>query len=142
VEHVIEAVKLKPGMAVDGLGSGSGYFTRRLVEAGTETGMVYVVDMEPEMLAYVKESIIHSPKLPFGSIDLLFVCNTVHHLEERAKYFRESLVAESALLISTPMNGPESGTPSSKKLTDAGYALLSRASLPATQHFLEFTRSQ
>lgn len=101
--EVIEALKVKPGMAVADLGSGSGYFTRRFVEAVTETGMVYAVDIEPEMLAYAKESVIHmhiayqaefilarpdNPKLPYESVDLLFVCNTIHHLEDRSKYFR------------------------------------------------------
>ena len=101
--RVIDALKVKPGIAVADLGSGSGYFTRRFVEAATETGMVYAIDVEPEMLAYVKESVIHmhtaytagfnparpdSPKLPFESVDLLFVCNTIHHLEDRSKYFR------------------------------------------------------
>ena len=102
--QVIAALKLIPGMAVADLGSGSGYFTRRFVKAVTKTGMVYAVDVESEMLAYVKESIDHmyvpytaefilarpdTPKLPFASIDLLFVCNTFHHLEERSKYFRD-----------------------------------------------------
>ena len=102
--QVIEALRVKPGMAVADLGSGSGYFTRRFIEAVTETGIVYAIDVEPEMLAYTKESVIHmhtaftaefilarpdSPKLPFESIDLLFVCNTVHHLEGRPKYFRD-----------------------------------------------------
>jgi predicted methyltransferase len=101
--QVIEALRLKPGMAIADLGSGSGYFTRRFVEAVTDSGMVYAVDVEPEMLAYAKESIIHmhvpysaefilarpdNPKLPFESVDLLFVCNTAHHLENRAAYFR------------------------------------------------------
>ncbi len=57
--EVIEALRLKPGMAVADLGFGSGYFTRRFIEAVTETGMVYAVDVEPEMLAYAKESVIH-----------------------------------------------------------------------------------
>ena len=102
--QVIDALRVKPGMAVADLGSGSGYFTRRFVEAVTETGMVYAIDIEPEMLAYTKESIIHmhtaytaefilarpdSPKLPYESVDLLFVCNTIHHLDERSKYFRD-----------------------------------------------------
>ena len=102
--EVIEALRLKPGMAVADLGSGSGYFTRRFIEAVTETGMVYAVDVEPEMLAYAKESVIHmhiaytaefilaqpdNPKLPFESVDLLFVCNTIHHLENRSKYFSD-----------------------------------------------------
>ena len=101
--QAIDALRMKPGMAVADLGSGSGYFTRRFIEAVTETGMVYAIDIEPEMLAYAKESVIHmhtayqaefilarpdSPKLPFESVDLLFVCNTIHHLEDRSKYFR------------------------------------------------------
>ena len=100
--QVIEVLRVKPGMTVADLGSGSGYFTRRFIEAVTETGIVYAIDIEPEMLAYAKESVIHmhstytaefilarpdSPKLPFESVDLLFVCNTIHHLEERSKYF-------------------------------------------------------
>ncbi len=102
--EVIDALKLKPGMAIADLGSGSGYFTRRFIEAVTETGMVYAVDVEPEMLAYAKESVIHmhtaytaefilaqpdNPKLPYESVELLFVCNTIHHLENRLKYFSD-----------------------------------------------------
>jgi len=34
--EVIDALKVKPGMAVADLGSGSGYFTRRFVEAVTD----------------------------------------------------------------------------------------------------------
>ena len=103
--QVIEALNLKPGLTVADLGSGSGYFTRRFIEAVTETGKVYAVDVEPEMLKYAEESIVHmhrsytaefilarpdNPKLPYESIDLLFVCNTYHHLEERAKYFSDT----------------------------------------------------
>src|SRR5437867_9949150 len=89
--QVVEALGLKPGMAVADLGSGSGYFTRRFVEAVTETGMVYVIDIEQEMVSYTKESLVHlhipftaefilarpdSPKLPADSVDLIFICNT------------------------------------------------------------------
>ncbi len=34
--EVIDALKLKPGMAVADLGSGSGYFTRHFIEAVTD----------------------------------------------------------------------------------------------------------
>ena len=46
--QVIEALQLKPGMDVADLGAGSGYFTRRFVDAVTESGTVYVIDVEPE----------------------------------------------------------------------------------------------
>ena len=101
--QVVDALALKPGMSVADLGAGSGYFTRRFVEAVTELGKVYVVDIEPEALKYVEDSLVHmhrsfeaefilarpdSPKIPFESVDLIFVCNTYHHLENRSEYFR------------------------------------------------------
>jgi len=166
--QVIEALRLKPGMAVGDLGSGSGYFTRRFVEAVTETGMVYAIDVEPEMLAYVKESVIHmhtaftaefilarpdSPKLPFESIDLLFVCNTVHHLEERSKYFRDlqsSLRpgARVAIIDFYPDDrSGELGFPKHhlvsrdtviQEMAEAGYKLEREHSFLPRQYFLEF----
>ena len=166
--EVIEALKLKPGMAVADLGSGSGYFTRRFIEAVTETGMVYAVDVEPEMLAYVKESVIHmhtaytaafilarpdSPKLPFESVDLLFVCNTIHHLEERSKYFRDlrsSLKpgARIAIIDFYPdERSGELGFPKRhlvsrdtviQEMAEAGYQLAREHSFLPRQYFLEF----
>jgi len=170
--EVIEALRLKPGMAVADLGSGSGYFTRRFIEAVTETGMVYAVDVEPEMLAYVKESIVHmhrsytaefilarpdNPKLPYQSIDLLFVCNTYHHLEDRTKYFsdaKSSLKPGSRIAIidfypderSGDLGFPKRHLVSQdtviKELGDAGYTLVREHRFLPKQYFLEFTLSQ
>jgi ubiquinone/menaquinone biosynthesis C-methylase UbiE len=100
--EVIAALRLAPGMAVADLGSGSGYFTRRFAQAVGSRGLVYAVDVEPEMLAYVERSLPPpagrakveimladpaSPRLPPASVDLVFVCNVYHHLEDRAAYF-------------------------------------------------------
>src|SRR5688572_6997833 len=57
--QVIDALNLKPGLTVADLGSGSGYFTRRFIEAVAETGKVYAVDVDPEMLKYAEESVVH-----------------------------------------------------------------------------------
>lgn len=166
--EVVEALKVKPGMAVADLGSGSGYFTRRFVEAVTETGMVYAVDVEPEMLAYAKESVIHmhigysaefilaqpdNPKLPFASVDLLFVCNTIHHLEDRATYFRNlksSLKPGARIAIIDFYPDDRSGDLGFPKrhlvsrdtiiqeMTEAGYQLTREHSFLPKQYFLEF----
>ncbi len=96
--QVVEALALKAGLYVADLGAGSGYFTRRFVEAVGDTGKVYVIDIEPEALKYVEESLIHThrpfeaefilarpdnPKIPLESVNLIFVCNTYHHLAGR-----------------------------------------------------------
>ncbi len=166
--EVIEALKLNPGMAIADLGSGSGYFTRRFIEAVTETGMVYAVDVEQEMLAYAKESVIHmhtaytaefilaqpeNPKLPFASVDLLFVCNTIHHLENRSKYFsdlKSSLKPGARIAIIDFYPDERSGDLGFPKhhlvardtivqeMAAAGYQLAREYSLLPKQYFLEF----
>ena len=167
--QVIDALNLKPGLAVADLGSGSGYFTRRFIEAVTETGKVYAVDVEPEMLKYAEESVVHmhrsytaefilarpdNPKLPYGSIDLLFLCNTYHHLEERTKYFsdtRSSLKPGGRLAIIDFYNDERSGELGFPKqhlvpretviaeLAKAGYRLVREHTFLPRQYFLEFT---
>jgi ubiquinone/menaquinone biosynthesis C-methylase UbiE len=166
--QVIEALNLKPGLAVADLGSGSGYFTRRFIEAVTETGKVYAVDVEPEMLKYAEESVVHmhrsytaefilarpdNPKLPYESIDLLFLCNTYHHLEERAKYFsdtKSSLKPGGRLAIIDFYNDERSGELGFPKqhlvprdtviteLTKAGYRVVREHTFLPRQYFLEF----
>ena len=166
--QVIEALNLKPGLAVADLGSGSGYFTRRFIEAVTETGKVYAVDVEPEMLKYAEESVVHmhrsytaefilarpdNPKLPYESIDLLFLCNTYHHLEERTKYFsdtKSSLKPGGRIAIIDFYQDERSGELGFPKrhlvpretviaeLTKAGYTFVREHTFLPRQYFLEF----
>jgi ubiquinone/menaquinone biosynthesis C-methylase UbiE len=166
--QVVEALKLKPGMAVADLGSGSGYFTRRFVEAVTESGKVYAIDVEPEALKYVEESLVHmhrsytaefilarpeNPKLPYESVDLIFVCNTYHHLEERAAYFRNTksaLQPGGRVAIVDFYDDDRSGDLGFSKrhlvardtvlqeMAEAGYRLAAEHTFLPKQYFLEF----
>ena len=166
--QVVEALGLKPGMAVADLGSGSGYFTRRFAEAVTESGMVYAIDVEPEMLRYVEDSLIHmhrpytaefilarpdSPKLPVESVDVIFVCDVFHHLEDRTTYFlntRSALKAGGRIAIIDFYHDERSGDLGFPKrhlvprdtvmaeMTAAGYRLVREHSFLPRQYFLEF----
>ena len=166
--QVVEALGLKPGMAVADLGSGSGYFTRRFVEAVTETGKVYAVDVEQEMLTYAEQSLVHmhipytaefilarpdNPKLPTNSVDLIFVCNVYHHLENRTTYFantKSALKPGGRIAIVDFYHDDRSGDVGfSKKhlvsretvldeMIKAGYKLLREHTFLPKQYFLEF----
>jgi predicted methyltransferase len=166
--QVIDALELKPGKHVADLGAGSGYFTRRFVEAVTETGKVYVVDIEPEALKYVEESLIHmhrpfeaefivarpdNPKIPVESVDLIFVCNTYHHLEDRTLYFRNvksSLKPGGHIAIIDFYHDERSGDLGFPKrhlvakeqvveeMAEAGYRLVKEHTFLPKQYFLEF----
>ena len=99
--QVIEALKLTPGARVVDLGAGGGYFTFRLARAVGETGRVFAVDIDPGMIDYLekrarKEELPQvipvlakpaDPQIPEAEIDLIFLSNTFHHLEDRAAYF-------------------------------------------------------
>ncbi|MBI3782366.1 MAG: methyltransferase domain-containing protein [Deltaproteobacteria bacterium] len=101
-DEVLAALKLRPGEQVADLGAGGGYFTFRLAQAVTPAGRVYAVDVDDGLLKYIggrardehldNIGIVHArlddAMLPVGSIDLLFTCDTYHHLENRTEYFR------------------------------------------------------
>jgi ubiquinone/menaquinone biosynthesis C-methylase UbiE len=169
---VVEALGLKPGMSVADLGSGSGYFTKRFVEAVTETGKVYAVDLEPAALKYVEERLARmhrpyqaefilarpdTPKLPIESVDLIFVCNTFHHLEDRPTYFRNvrpALKSGGRIAIIDYYHDERSGDlgfPKKhlvaretvvKELAAAGYRLINEHIFLPKQYFLEFASIQ
>lgn len=166
--QVVDALGLKPGMSVADLGAGSGYFTRRFVEAVAETGKVYVIDVEPEALKYVEDSLVHmhrpfdaefilarpdNPKIPVESVDMIFVCNTYHHLEDRTAYFRNarsSLKPDGRIVIIDYYHDDRSGELGFPKghlvardkvveeMTGAGYRLANEHTFLPKQYFLEF----
>lgn len=100
-EKVISALGLKPGELVADLGAGPGYFTLRLARAVGPSGKVYGVDVSREMLDYLEKqarakhltniqpvlALPHDPKLPAASVDLIFICDTLHHISERPTYY-------------------------------------------------------
>lgn len=106
-ERVIAALDLKPGDRVADLGAGGGYFTFRLSDAVGPTGRVYAVDIDPDMIEYLQKraaadgyhnvevvtATADSPGLAPDSVDLLFTCNTYHHLSERSVYFARARTA-------------------------------------------------
>lgn len=101
-DRVVETLAIQPGDRIADLGAGSGYFTFRLAEAAGKGGKVYAADVDAAMLEALKKDIETrkaknietilgektDPKLPRGGVDLIFLCNVYHHLENQAGYFK------------------------------------------------------
>jgi cyclopropane fatty-acyl-phospholipid synthase-like methyltransferase len=99
-DEVVRALDLKPGEAVADIGSGSGYFTLRMANAVGETGQVYGVDIDADMIRYLNRRIrnaglrnVHTvlsepddPLLPDRSIDRFLIVDTWHHIENQERY--------------------------------------------------------
>jgi SAM-dependent methyltransferase len=99
-EKVVEALELGPDMTVADIGSATGYFPVRFARACPE-GMVFGADIEPDMVHYLNDrarmegldnlvSILAGPDDPHlpRAADLVFICNTYHHIDARVDYFR------------------------------------------------------
>ena len=100
IERVVSALKLKNGDVVADIGAGSGLFSRPLARAVAPSGKIYASDIDPELLDYIAERARQErianiqtilgdpsdPKLPSGGVDLIFMCDVLHHIERRQPY--------------------------------------------------------
>jgi ubiquinone/menaquinone biosynthesis C-methylase UbiE len=163
-DEVIAALGIEPGDHVADIGAGGGYFTFRLADAVGETGRIYAVDVDDDMIAYLREraadegytevEVIRGeygdPLLPDGRIDFAFSCDTYHHLEGRTQYFsglRADLAPGGRVAI-LELNDESffartfgHMTPKQTivdELTAAGYRLVADHDLIDRQHFLVF----
>ena len=89
------ALKLKAGDAVADIGCGSGYHVRRLAGIVGTNGLVYAVDIQPEMLELLTNKLaaekifnvkpvlgtISDPKLPNNAVDLILMVDVYHELD-------------------------------------------------------------
>jgi ubiquinone/menaquinone biosynthesis C-methylase UbiE len=118
-DRVVESLGIERGQSVADLGAGGGYFTFRLADAVGPQGTVYAVDIDEGMLGHLRERASKEgygnvepvsarpddPLLPEAGVDLIFTCNTYHHIESRAEYFARAkryLRAEGRVAIVEP----------------------------------------
>lgn len=100
-DEIIRKLELKSGDVVADIGCGPGYFTLRLAQVVGPTGKVYAVDIDPEILDYVEKraktkglrnvvTILaepYDPKLSRALVDMVFFCNSLHWIKDRATYY-------------------------------------------------------
>ena len=99
-DDVVKALDVKSGSRVADLGAGKGYFVPHLADAVGHEGRVYAVEVESESVDELAERFrdrhevvptlgdFDDPKLPDGSIDVVLIVNTYHHIENRPAYFQ------------------------------------------------------
>jgi ubiquinone/menaquinone biosynthesis C-methylase UbiE len=106
-DEVVRALGLRPGQAACDVGAGPGYFSLRLARAVGKAGHVYAVDVEPRILAVLRERVGSSDArnvtpvlalpddalLPAASCDLILIVDTYHHFPDGPEYLRRLMRA-------------------------------------------------
>jgi len=156
--EVVMALDLKSTDAIADIGAGTGYFARRFA---LHAGKVYAVDIDEKLLAIAGRdapanlttvlAAPDDPRLPERSVDIIFFCDVLHHIENRAWYYRKlarilkpggRIVVIDFYEKSLPVGPPPSMKLSSEKviaeLRDAGFALVKRLDTLPYQYYLFF----
>ena len=100
-KQVVERLDVQPGARVADLGAGGGYFTWYVAAAVGPQGKVYAVEIDDTALAIIEKEMKSrgvrnvvpiraesgDAKLP-EPVDLVFSCDTYHHMQDRIAYFQ------------------------------------------------------
>ena len=99
IPEVIAALKVKAGQVVADIGAGSGVFSLPIGRAVRPGGTVYAVDIDQALLDHVEmeateqgmvnvKPILGGPSDPLlpVDVDLVFMNDVLHHIEDRAGY--------------------------------------------------------
>ena len=100
-ERVVELMAIEEGMGVVDIGAGTGYFNPYLSVAVGAEGVVYAVDIEPDMIEHMRrraedeetpnvipvQASEDDPRLPVDRIDRILMVDTYHHIDHRVGYF-------------------------------------------------------
>lgn len=158
--EVVMTLELRPDEVVADIGAGSGYFARRFAK---HAGKVYAVDIDPKLLEMVEKSGTKNietvraapddPKLPANSVDTVFICDVLHHIENRSAYYQKLLGAmkpgariviidfyKRELPVGPPVAMKLSEEEVEKELSAAGLRLSAKHTFLPHQYFLVFTR--
>lgn len=163
---VIMALALKDGERVADIGSGAGYFTLRFAQHVGPTGLVFAVDISPDMIVHLNQRVRDAgigdvrtilalpddPLLADGSVDRVFICDTWHHIGNHPQYLarlRKALKPGGQIVIidfqkkPTPVGAPMEMRLARedvvKEFEANGFRLAKEHTFLPYQYFLVFT---
>lgn len=157
---VVMALDLKPNETVADIGAGTGYFARRFA---MHAGKVYAVDIDEKLLAIAAKDAPKNlvtvlaapddPRLPAGSVDTIFFCDVLHHIDKRPAYYAKLAQALKPggriVIVDFYKKEMPVGPPPSMKLSDqeviaelekAGFRLAKTLDILPYQYYLSFER--
>jgi ubiquinone/menaquinone biosynthesis C-methylase UbiE len=113
---MLRALGIKPGQTVCDMGCGNGFYTLQLARLVGPRGLVYAVDIQPEMLQMLARNAAEArlanirpvlgtpidPRLPAGEIDMMLCVDVYHefsHPDAMLAKIKESLAPDGQLVL-------------------------------------------
>lgn len=161
-DDLLRALNLREGQVVVDIGAGDGSLTRRFAAAVGATGKAIGIEVDPEKVREMTADArrrgltnfearlvpADDPQLAHGSVDVIFLRDTYHHIENRIAYFakiKSALKAGGRLVIvdfPKKQSHYECGIAKDKvraELLEAGYRFVKDFDvLQSRQYVLEF----
>ncbi len=165
-DEVVMSLNLKPGDVIADIGAGDGYFTKRFAKAVSPGGQALGLEVSSSKVEYLSKDAERSglnsykalqidsddPGLKPGSVDVVFMCNTFHHLANRVEYLKrlsKSLKKNGRIVIIDFYKKPMPVGPSSldhklarevvlEEFQEAGYKLQDDKDFLPYQYYFEF----
>jgi len=163
---LLEALAITPGQRICDLGCGNGFYTLELARRVGPEGLVYAVDIQPEMLRMLARRAAEAgltnirpilgtaidPRLPKAAVDLVLCVDVYHefsHPEQMLARIRESL-ADGGQVVLAEFRGEDPAVPIKPlhkmtkaqvraELEPAGFRLAREFDRLPWQHLLFFT---
>ncbi|MGH9158899.1 MAG: class I SAM-dependent methyltransferase [Vicinamibacteraceae bacterium] len=142
VDAVLDALKLRPEDVVADLGAGTGPFVVPFGKAAS-AGTVYAVDIDEEFFPRIRQRAgvaglrnvrtvlggLSDPRLPARDVDVAFMHDVLHHIEDRAAYLRAvsrylKPAARIAIIDYHPARSPHRDEPAMQVSQEQAQALL------------------
>jgi SAM-dependent methyltransferase len=159
-DSVVAALVDRDDLVIADIGSATGYFPVRFARA-VPRGVVIGSDIEPSMVMWLNDrartegltnvtSVVAAPDDPHlpRRVDLVFICNTVHHIDDRIEYFRrlrDQLMPGGRVAIVDYRLESKRGPPHKlapefveEELVAAGFEVVARHEFLPEQWFLVF----
>lgn len=156
-DEVIAALKLKPTDVVADLGAGTGPFVVPFAKA-VSSGRVYAVEIDKEFFPRIQEKAkaagvanvqtvlgaFTDPQLPARDLDVAFMHDVLHHVENRAAYVKNLAAylkptARVAIIDYHPAQSPHQDQPSMQVSREQARTLLADAGFTQVDEIALFT---
>lgn len=160
--EVVMSLGLRPDEVIADIGAGTGYFARRFAH---HAGTVYAIDIDPKLLEMTKKdapanlktilAVPDDPRLPKASVDTIFLCEVLHHIQNRAAYLPKlkQALKPGGRVVNIDFYKKELpvGPPVSMKLSEeqviaefkaAGFRLQKKFDFLPYQYYLVFTEER